>query len=208
MISSKYSSGGWKKPLETSPGDKVSFTSDYFALRQGRELLFKTLDHSISSIISTQFISIMNQNEKGSTATQPVENGGINGTIPDEKDVLEPDGVLKGAEHENGTPNEDPEKVKPAIFDIKEKPWSVWTPRQVKMIIVVASFASLLSPLSGQIYFPALNSIAADLHVSDSLVNLSITTYLVSLLPAAFRLKNVVFFKNLSSSMASPQSLG
>ena len=50
----------------------------------------------------------------------------------------------------------------------------------MKAIIFAASFASLLSPLSGQIYFPALNSVAGNLHVSDSLVNLSITTYLVS----------------------------
>lgn len=39
--------------------------------------------------------------------------------------------------------------------------------------------ASFLSPLSGQIYFPALDAIAKDLKVSDSLVNLSITTFLI-----------------------------
>ncbi|MCJ1306632.1 hypothetical protein MMC25_000275 [Agyrium rufum] len=57
--------------------------------------------------------------------------------------------------------------------------WSIWSPKQKKIIILAASFASLLSPLSGQIYFPALDTIAKDLHVTDSLVNLSITTYVI-----------------------------
>ncbi|KEQ85577.1 MFS general substrate transporter [Aureobasidium pullulans EXF-150] len=59
------------------------------------------------------------------------------------------------------------------------RPWSIWTPKQRKMIILAASFASLLSPLSSQIYLPALDVIAKDLHVTDSLINLSITTYVV-----------------------------
>ncbi|EFX03857.1 major facilitator superfamily transporter [Grosmannia clavigera kw1407] len=58
-------------------------------------------------------------------------------------------------------------------------PWSVWSSRQRKLIVLTASFASLLSPLSSQIYFPALGAIARDLQVSDSLVNLSITTYVI-----------------------------
>ena len=60
--------------------------------------------------------------------------------------------------------------------------WSVWSPKEKKMIIFAASFGSLFSPMTGQIYLPALNTIAKDLHVSNSLVVLSITTYLVSLL--------------------------
>lgn len=58
-------------------------------------------------------------------------------------------------------------------------PWTIWSSKQRKFIILTASFASLLSPLSGQIYFPALDTIAKDLHVTNSLVNLSITTYLI-----------------------------
>jgi hypothetical protein len=36
------------------------------------------------------------------------------------------------------------------------------------------------SPLTGAIYYPAVNQIAADLHVSVSKVALTVTTYLVS----------------------------
>ncbi|RMZ81652.1 hypothetical protein DV737_g2423, partial [Chaetothyriales sp. CBS 132003] len=57
--------------------------------------------------------------------------------------------------------------------------WSIWSTQQRRFIILAASCASLLSPLSAQIYFPALNTIAKDLHVTDSLVNLSITAFMV-----------------------------
>jgi MFS family permease len=39
--------------------------------------------------------------------------------------------------------------------------------------------ASSFSPFSANIYYPSLNSIAADLHVSSSQINLTITTYMV-----------------------------
>ncbi|KAF5232798.1 hypothetical protein FANTH_12809 [Fusarium anthophilum] len=60
-----------------------------------------------------------------------------------------------------------------------DAPWSIWSPKQRKLIILTASFASLLSPLSSQIYLPALDTIAKGLNVTNSQVNLSITTYLV-----------------------------
>ncbi|KAF5978775.1 major facilitator superfamily transporter [Fusarium bulbicola] len=60
-----------------------------------------------------------------------------------------------------------------------DAPWSIWSPKQRKLIILTASFASLLSPLSSQIYLPALDTIAKDLNVTNSQVNLSITTHLV-----------------------------
>ena len=60
--------------------------------------------------------------------------------------------------------------------------YSVFTVRQKKMIIVAGSFAGFFSPLSANIYFPALNTIAADLHVSISQINLTVTTYQVGTL--------------------------
>lgn len=51
-------------------------------------------------------------------------------------------------------------------------------PRKQKMVIVlVVTVSSMFSPLTGAIYLPALDSIASDLKVKPSLVNLSITTY-------------------------------
>ncbi|KAL4892505.1 citrate synthase [Aspergillus ambiguus] len=57
--------------------------------------------------------------------------------------------------------------------------YSAFTTGQKRYIILAASIASTFSPLSANIYYPALNSIAADLHVSISKVNLTITTYMI-----------------------------
>jgi hypothetical protein len=46
-------------------------------------------------------------------------------------------------------------------------------------VIMAGSFAALISPLSSSIYLPALESLAGDMDVSVSLINLTITTYLV-----------------------------
>jgi len=48
-------------------------------------------------------------------------------------------------------------------------------------IVLTATFAALFSPLTAQIYFPALTAIANDLHVSNNKVNLTVTTYMVCL---------------------------
>jgi hypothetical protein len=77
--------------------------------------------------------------------------------------------------------------------------YSVFTTGQIKGIVVAGSFIGWFSPvssplswlakcdihadcsqMSGSIYFPALNSIAADLNTSISKVNITVTTYLVN----------------------------
>jgi hypothetical protein len=60
-----------------------------------------------------------------------------------------------------------------------QEQYSVFTETQKRLIIVTASIASTFSPLSANIYYPALNSLAADLHVSHSLINLTIMSYMV-----------------------------
>lgn len=68
------------------------------------------------------------------------------------------------------------------LHRVDTKPYSVFTHNEKRLIIFCAGVCSFLSPISAQIYFPALNQIAADLHVSYDLVNLTITTYLVSMI--------------------------
>jgi hypothetical protein len=43
------------------------------------------------------------------------------------------------------------------------EPYSVFTSAQKRLIILTAALASSFSPLSANIYYPALNSIARDL---------------------------------------------
>jgi hypothetical protein len=60
-----------------------------------------------------------------------------------------------------------------------DEPYSVFTPMQKRLIILTAALASSFSPLSANIYYPSLNSLAKDLHVSPSQINLTITSYMV-----------------------------
>ena len=57
--------------------------------------------------------------------------------------------------------------------------YTVFTKRQKQYIIFMASFGGFFSPLSANIYFPALNSLASDLKVSDELINLTLTSYMI-----------------------------
>lgn len=57
--------------------------------------------------------------------------------------------------------------------------YSVFTPNQKRFIVFMASWAGFFSPVSGQIYFPALNSLSRDLHVSNGMINLTLTSYMV-----------------------------
>ncbi|KAF7122920.1 hypothetical protein CNMCM5793_001096 [Aspergillus hiratsukae] len=57
--------------------------------------------------------------------------------------------------------------------------YSIFTNGQKRLIILAAALASSFSPFSANIYYPSLNSIAADLHVSSSQINLTITTYMI-----------------------------
>ncbi|KAL2868055.1 putative citrate synthase [Aspergillus lucknowensis] len=61
----------------------------------------------------------------------------------------------------------------------RSKPYSIFTPAQKRLIILTAAIASSFSPLSANIYYPALNALARDLHVTDAQINLTITTYMI-----------------------------
>ena len=60
-----------------------------------------------------------------------------------------------------------------------EHEFSIFSARQKKAIAVAGSFAAFFSPVSSNIYFPALVTVAKDLRVSLSQINLTVTTYQV-----------------------------
>ena len=60
-----------------------------------------------------------------------------------------------------------------------DKPFSSFTLWEKRIIVAVASLGGFLSPLTTNIYFPALNTIAADLGVTITALNLTITTYMI-----------------------------
>jgi hypothetical protein len=73
-----------------------------------------------------------------------------------------------------------PENAGNRIADVADVDYSVFTVSQRRYIVFMASWAGFFSPVSSQIYFPALNTLAKDLHVSNSLINLTLTSYMVS----------------------------
>lgn len=58
-------------------------------------------------------------------------------------------------------------------------PYSIFTPRAKIFIVVAVSISSLISPFGGTTFLPALEPLARDLHVTPTLINLSLTTYMV-----------------------------
>lgn len=57
--------------------------------------------------------------------------------------------------------------------------YSVFSRNQKRFIVFMAAWAGFFSPVSGNIYFPALNPLAEDLNVSNTLINLTLTSYMV-----------------------------
>jgi hypothetical protein len=81
------------------------------------------------------------------------------------------------------TSTQDPESQPKTVTqgrDVTDVDYSVFTDSQRRYIVFMASWAGFFSPVSSQIYFPALNTLAKDLHVSNSLINLTLTSYMVS----------------------------
>ncbi|KAL4889880.1 major facilitator superfamily domain-containing protein [Aspergillus ambiguus] len=58
-------------------------------------------------------------------------------------------------------------------------PYSSFTRFQKAHIVFAASWAAFIAPMTAHIYFPALNTLSHDLHVSNGLINLTITSYMI-----------------------------
>ncbi|KAF1991730.1 putative MFS transporter [Aulographum hederae CBS 113979] len=56
---------------------------------------------------------------------------------------------------------------------------TTFTRNQVRFIVTMTTLASFFSPLSGQIYFPAIPDLAAYYNTSTGNINLTITTYMI-----------------------------
>lgn len=60
---------------------------------------------------------------------------------------------------------------------VEDKPYSIFTHNEKRIIVIYAGLCQFFSPISGQIYFPSLDALASDLNVSSTLVNLTITAW-------------------------------
>lgn len=57
--------------------------------------------------------------------------------------------------------------------------YSSFTLWEKRLIVLGASLSAFFSPLTAQIYFPALNILEQEFHVSNSQINLTVTTYMI-----------------------------
>jgi hypothetical protein len=73
----------------------------------------------------------------------------------------------------------DLEKATRTVTNMSQEPYSVYTHKQKIGIILTAALVSVFSPMGSNIYIPSFNSVAHDMHVSLSMINLTLTTYLV-----------------------------
>ncbi|KAJ3556518.1 hypothetical protein NM688_g1983 [Phlebia brevispora] len=60
-----------------------------------------------------------------------------------------------------------------------DKPYSIYTKREKWLIVIMASIAGLFSPLTANIYFPAIPTLSTAFHKSIELINLTVTMYMV-----------------------------
>lgn len=65
---------------------------------------------------------------------------------------------------------------------------SAFSKKQKNFIVFMTAVAGVFSPLSANIYFPALNTLAQEMRVSSNLINLTLTTYMIfqGLAPTVF----------------------
>ncbi|TID15084.1 MFS general substrate transporter [Venturia nashicola] len=59
-------------------------------------------------------------------------------------------------------------------------PYSIFTTKAKIFIVILVSVSALVSPFAATLFYPALNVLAVQLHVSESLITLSVTTYMLA----------------------------
>lgn len=74
----------------------------------------------------------------------------------------------------------------PVVNDVEQgpgpatgEPYSIFSRRMKIWITFMATVASVVSPMTAHIYFPALDALAEELNVSISLINFTLTSYMI-----------------------------
>ncbi|KAK0484531.1 MFS general substrate transporter [Armillaria novae-zelandiae] len=61
----------------------------------------------------------------------------------------------------------------------KEKPYSVYSTKEKWFIVALIAFAGLFSPLTANIYLPAIPVLTVDFNKSTELINITVTVYMI-----------------------------
>ncbi|GAA5816252.1 hypothetical protein MFLAVUS_009778 [Mucor flavus] len=92
-------------------------------------------------------------------------------------------------------------------------PYSVFSPGMKIMIVTTVSLSSFFSSFSSNIYYPALKNIEDDLHINETMVNLTITVFMIfqactQNYPMLLMLRMVQAFGSGSAAAISAGSIG
>lgn len=102
-------------------------------------------------------------------------------SVEEQKSTRSSFDTIRLAHHDNRQQDEDVpaadlESLRPASTAPQ---WSIFTPPQKRFIVFMVSLAGFFSPLSANIYFPALNTLAEDFGTTESVMNLTLTSYMI-----------------------------
>jgi hypothetical protein len=95
----------------------------------------------------------------------------------------------------------DAEKIEDASAQVPEPPYTIFSTKARIFIIFMVSVSAMISPFAATSYYPALNTLAKELNVSTSLINLTITTYMVRL-ATTLAMTLIIVPSDLSSNSA------
>lgn len=83
----------------------------------------------------------------------------------------------------DNSPNRNPGEANGDAESLERVPsgpaYSTFSKTTRRWVVTMVTISSFVSPMTANIYFPALNPIAADLGVSINLINLTLTTYMI-----------------------------
>ncbi|KAF2019297.1 MFS general substrate transporter [Aaosphaeria arxii CBS 175.79] len=66
-----------------------------------------------------------------------------------------------------------------SVIPSNSPPYSVFSTRKKQFIVFLAAWGGFFSPLSANIYFPALTTLTHEYNVSSTLMNLTLTSYMI-----------------------------
>ncbi|CAK7266228.1 hypothetical protein SEPCBS57363_001989 [Sporothrix epigloea] len=124
------------------------------------------------SVLPTETLSRQND-----ASPEPLDEAAV---PPVDDHSSDTDKEMEGNDH-SGTDdippdNDDPEQLSRVVSG---PPYTVFSKGMRRYIIAMVTCTSFISPMTANIYFPALTPIAQDLGVSISLINLTLTTYMI-----------------------------
>ncbi|KAK4231638.1 major facilitator superfamily domain-containing protein, partial [Podospora fimiseda] len=151
------------------PGSGYHHHGNDLGLRRTRSntSLPPTIEPIPSDITSSP--SSVNKKPKDQNATTDVRQG----------QVLEISFSDEGAQTPSSSTDSNKLEEKHASSEPNQEPHHVFSRREKWLIVWIVSLAGLFSPLSSNIYFPALGDISVHTHTSLATVSLTITTYMI-----------------------------